>query len=181
MCEGMLRTVLVGSILAANGLLAGCAGLQAPQNADEFRSRVSAQYIETQDIHRPFVYVAAAITRKAGECFNASFDKEYIDYNGPYALKRRSTLKYTGTVITSKSKATIAVQFASRPRRQPNWQNEPANGLYLLVADAYPHGNGTRLELYGTVPEYEPLHSSIKEWANGTKLKGCPELSSMMN
>lgn len=176
--KAFLTMTFVASIVA---LLGGCAALIHAQNPEEFRQRARPSYTEQHTVNRPYKTVSDTIARKARECLNASYRKEYTEYNGPYATRKQSTVTFKPTVQVTSTRTTIAVQQAYLPRPPDflDFQKTPPDGLYIIVADAYPHGNQTRLVLYGTTKAWmPPIPRAIMNWAAGTNM-GCPDLSSV--
>ena len=164
--------VIAGLLL---GMLSGCAAMVAPQNPDEFRARIPESYKERHHIKRPYRVVADVLAKKARECLNISFRMEWVEYNGPYRHKRQTTVKYKSTMHEAGGKTVLAVQYKAIPKLFPV-QNEPPDGIYAVVVDAYPSGNGTQLDIYGLESNKRLVPQAIKHWANGTNM-GCPDLS----
>lgn len=163
--------VIAGLLL---GMLSGCAALVLPQNPDEFRARMPESYQERHHIKRPYRVAADVLAKKARECLNVSFRHEYTEYNGPYRIKRQTTVKYKSTMREAGGKTVLAVQYTNIPKQILPFQKEPPDGMYVVVADLYPRGNETQLVISGI--DSGGIQKAIKNWAAGTNM-GCPDLT----
>jgi hypothetical protein len=155
-------------------LVSGCAVLSGhPQNAEEFRKAVPGSMtakVETFEVNRPFTDVAKTFKEKAPRCLNVRV-KTVSQTGASYQVTR-----YKPTVLANGKKAELDVQF-HHEQGVLNVTKEPEGGYYLLVADAYPVGEGrTRVDLYRPSLGYKALIKAVKGWATGNNL-GCPDLT----
>jgi hypothetical protein len=158
----------------AAAFVAGCAG-KMPMNAEEFRKAAPGAFLmktESYEVNRPLRQVAAAFQKRAPECLTQTV-----------RMTSQTTTSYQ--VIVTSYKPTVA---AGSDRVELHLQrrhdrgvvkvyDEPADGHYILVVDAYPVGsNRTRIELIGPSKGHDVIYRAINGWATGENL-GCPDLT----
>jgi hypothetical protein len=155
--------------------ITGCAEMIYPQNAAEYRARVSAPYIEKLEIKRPFRTVSDVLRKKSAECLDVSLTRRWMEPQGMYSIPRQQTVRYRPAVRLSAAKAELQVQVDDGTRG--GMQKVPEGGMYILVVDAYPAGSDrTRIEIYGGGEHfYKAVAEGVKSWATGANLD-CPKL-----
>lgn len=160
--------VLVISVVA---LLSGCGTV--PMTAAEFREGASKSSLADKDnfeVRRPFAAVARTFQKKAAECLNYSATittRPTIGYGSS-----STTEKAKATVVVSAKKAELSFQVKHGSGQHPMY-NQPPDGMYFLVADAYPVGkNRTKVEIVRA--RVEVVAQAIKLWAAGND-RGCPD------
>jgi hypothetical protein len=153
-------------------LLAGCAAW--PQNAEEFRQAVPGAFlagVEELTVDRPLRDVGATWQRRAPECLNVrvrTVSQSTTSYQNIITA-------YKPSVIVNKDHAELHVQ-RDFERGVVKVGNMPDGGYYLVVADAFPDGNRTRLKIYGPTKGHDVLMRAIKAWASGEST-GCPDMT----
>jgi hypothetical protein len=154
--------------------LSGCV-TSHPQTAQEFREAVPGAFlaeVESFEVERPFAEVAEAFQSKAPGCLTGRV-KTTSQTNMSYQV---IVTAYTPTVQVSAERAEIHLQ-QHHEQGVLNITEEPENGYYLLVVDAYPIDNSrTRVEMYRPSMGYKPIIKAIKGWATGDNM-GCPDLT----
>ena len=164
------------SIAAAVVGLAGCAAKQ-PMTADEFRQAVPGSFMarkETLEVNRPFRSVAETFRKRAPECLAVSVRTTSTQ---PGVSHQVIVADYKPTVVVTGARAELHVQERHKQGVVRAVQ-EPDDGHYLVVADAYPvDKNKTRVELFG--PTGGPgalIIGSVKRWASGEST-ACPDFT----
>jgi len=164
----LVLMVLIGGI-------AGCAAMIYPQNAAEYRARVSAPYIEKLEVKRSFHTVSDVLKKKSAECLNVSMTRRWMEPQGQYSVPRQQTVRYRPAMQVTAKRAELQVQVDDGTRG--GMQKVPEGGMYILVVDAYPAGNDrTRIEIYGGGEHfYKAVAEGVKNWATGSNM-ACPKL-----
>ncbi len=163
----MNRSVFIMVSLAV--LVSACA---VPQTPSEYRTAAKAgnalSTYESIDVNRPVADVAATFRAKAAECLSyriGSTKKPVIGFG--------SSTHYYGVAKPTVKKSSSKVELYF----QVSYENEvgkvPKDGMYHLVADAYPHGKKTRVDIYRR-NNAAVLGEAVKGWASGENL-GCPD------
>lgn len=169
--------IAAGALLLS--LLGGCAALNFPQDATEFRSRMPSYAIETIEVKRPFQAVADTLKKKVPECLDTSVVSEEWGANGPYRFMQTITRVFKPTLNIAGDKLELYVQLNVLPRSKINPQNIPPDGWHLALYDAFPVGkDATRLTIYGAHSQREILNRAVKNWVAGTNM-ACPDLTSI--
>jgi|SRR5262245_2761282 len=154
--------------------LAGCV-THHPQTAEEFRKAVPGAFtakVESFQVNRPFDEVARTFQKKAPECLNVRVKSTSQTYMSYQVIVSR----FTPTVLVSEKKVELHVQ-QHHEAGVLNVTKEPEGGYYLLVADAYPSGNGmTQIDMYRPSMGHGVLIQAIKGWATGENVS-CPDMS----
>jgi hypothetical protein len=84
--------------------------------------------------------------------------------------------RFKPTVLVSEKKVELHVQ-QHHEAGVLNVTKEPEGGYYLLVADAYPFGDGrTQIDMYRPSMGHGVLIQAIKGWATGENV-GCPDMT----
>ena len=150
-------------------LVSACA---VPLTPKEYRTAAKAgnalSTFESVDVNRPVAEVAATFKAKAAECLSYKMGET----KKPLIGVGSSTHYYgvaTPTVKRSKDKVELYFQVSY----EHEVGNVPDKGMYHLVADAYPHGKKTRVDIYRR-NNAEVLGEAVKGWASGQNL-GCPD------
>ncbi len=151
--------------------LTGCAQMPYPQNAAEYRSQVSAPYIEKLEVERPFSTVSDVLKRKSIECLNATVVRQWKENYVPRKIK----VRYRSAMRQNATGTELQVQVDDGFR--PVGQKVPPGGMYIVVADLHRVGTDrTRVEIYGGGDwYYKSVGEAIKKWAAGSSL-ACPNL-----
>ncbi|MDX1406369.1 MAG: hypothetical protein R3192_17690 [Woeseiaceae bacterium] len=166
-------STLLGSIAVL--ACAGCV-TSHPMTAEEFREAVrpgafSAE-METFEVNRSFDDVAATFREKAPSCLSGRI-KTTSQTNMSYQV---IVTRYTPTVQVTPQRAEIHLQ-QHHEQGVMKISEEPENGYYMLVTDAYPiDGSRTRIEMFRPAFGYKHIIQAIKGWASGDNL-GCPDLT----
>ncbi len=154
--------------------LAGCV-TSHPQTAQEFREAVPGAFmakVESFEVERPFAEVAEAFQSRAPGCLTGRV-KTTSQTNMSYQV---IVTAYTPTVHVSAERAEIHLQ-QHHEQGVLKVTEEPADGYYLLVTDAYPIDSArTRIDMYRPSMGYKPIIEAIKGWATGDNM-GCPDLT----
>jgi len=171
--EGIMIIRLALAVLI--GGIAGCAQLMYPQNAAEYRARVTAPYIEKLEVKRPFRTVSDVLKKKSAECLDVSVDRRWREPQGQYSIPRQQTVRYRPAMQATAAKAELQVQVDDGTRG--GMQNVPEGGMYILVVDVYPAGSDrTRVEIYGGGEYfYKAVAQGVKNWVTGSST-ACPAL-----
>lgn len=158
-------------VVTLTALLTGCGTW--PMTAAEFRTQASESSTADKDtfvVRRPFAAVARTFEKKAAECLNYT-----VNITSRQAIgggSRTVTEQAKATVIITAKKAELSFQVKPAGY-SPDFHNGPPDGLYFLVADAYPvDRNRTKVDIVrGGV---DVVAHAIRAWANG-KDRGCPD------
>lgn len=160
--------------LAVATALAGCAG-KMPMNAEEFRKVAPGAFLmksESYEVNRPFRQVAATFQKRAPECLTQTVRTTSQTATSYQVI----VTSYKPTVVVGSDRAELHLQ-RRHERGVMKVYDEPADGHYMLVADAYPVGsNRTRIELIGVSKGHDVIYRAINGWATGENL-GCPDLT----
>src|SRR5687768_6781425 len=170
-----MRKHLYGVTAIVGALLAGCASKQ-PMTAEEFRQAVAPGAFmakkETLEVSRPFRAVADTFRKRGPECLAVSVRTTSTQ---PGVSHQVVVADYKPTVVVTGERAELHVQERHKQGVARAMQ-EPDDGHYLVVADAYPvDKNKTRIELFG--PTGGPgalIIPSVKSWASGEST-ACPD------
>ena len=162
-------------VVCAAALVAGCAALTHPQNAEEFKSRAS-DYLDKFEVNRPYRSVSDTLKKKSAECLDVSVTRSYVEYNGPYRANKTKTVKYRPAVSATASRTELQLQ--EDDGTVGGMQSVPQGGMYIVVADVSPAGSAsTRVEIWGAnFGFWGAIPGAIKGWVNGQNLTGCPQL-----
>jgi len=160
--------------------LYGCAALDSPMSANEFRDGVkgsSLGVVQTFDAKRPYAQVVETLRKKANECLAVSVVSEGSVYQGNMMVRERSLQIYKPTVNVTKDATELSLQVGNGKMNPV--QKHPKDGYYMLVADATPSGrNSTKVTIYrGKWGKGKDIDEAIRGWANGDRL-ACPDLNS---
>ena len=146
-----------------------------PQNAAEYRARVSAPYIEKFEVKRPFRTVSDLLKKKSVECLDKSVIRRWTEPQGIYSIPRQQTVRYRPAMLVTAKKAELQVQVDDGTRG--GLQKVPEGGMFILVVDVYPANNDqTRVEIYGGGEHfYKAVAEGAKNWTTGSSIT-CPTL-----
>lgn len=163
-----MKRVQIQIILAA-ALLSGCGSV--PMTHQEYREAIKQTSMatkETFDVKRPFADVARSFQKKAPECLSYRLKLETRLSNGT-----RQTAYEQGKPTVVASKERIEVYFQAKVTPSGNIAQEPPDGYYLLLAEAYPLSKtSTKVDIYRA--RVEVVAQAIKAWAAGQE-QGCPD------
>lgn len=174
-----MKNSRIAASTIALSLLGGCAALNFPQDAPEFRSRMPSHAVETIEIKRPFQAVVATLKKKVPECLNTSVVSEDLIINGPYRSYETRTRVFKPTLNITDDKLELYVQLNTLPRVKFNPQNIPPDGYHLALYDASAAGkDATRLTIYGAYSQRDIINRAVKNWVAGTNM-ACPDLTSI--
>lgn len=170
-----MRKHVYGVTTVVCALLAGCAAKQ-PMTAEEFRQAVAPGAFmakkETLEVNRPFRTVADTFRKRGPDCLAVSVRTTSTQ---PGVSHQVVVADYKPTVVVTGERAELHVQERHKQGVVRAVQ-EPDDGHYLVVADAYPvDKNKTRIELFG--PTGGPgalIIRSVKSWASGEST-ACPD------
>ena len=159
-------------------LLAGCAALQPPQTAEEFRREAAAALLPktgTIEIDRPLQEVAAAFGRMAPECLDRTETATTKTITNYQEIIRTYVATYKPKVLTTPQRVELHVQWHTKG--EIHVSPPPEGGAYRLLADAYPAGGGrTRLQWFDVTAGQDFLLDAVKGWATGQNME-CPDLT----
>ena len=163
--------------IAVATALAGCAAKQ-PMSADEFRQAIAKGAMMTKkesfEVNRPFRTVADTFRKRGPECLSVTVRTTSTQ---PGVSHQVVDAAYKPTVVVNNDRAELHVQ-ERHTRGVVRAMEEPSDGHYLVVADAYPlDKNRTRVETFG--PTGGPgalIIRSVREWASGTST-ACPDFT----
>ncbi len=152
-------------------------GCSIPMTPDEFREagkagRALATY-ETYEVNRPVAEIAATFRAKAAECLDyriGSTKKPVIGIG--------SSTHYYGVTTPTVKKSKGRVELYFQVKYEHTLGSVPKDGYYDLVADAYPQGKKTRLDIYRRT-KAGVLGQAVKGWATGESM-GCPDPSTYL-
>jgi hypothetical protein len=160
--------------LMAAAAVAGCAGKQ-PMNAEEFRKVAPGAFLmksESYEVNRPLRQVAAAFQKRAPECLNQTVQTTSQTRTSYQVI----VTSYKATVVVSSDRAELHLQ-RRHDQGVVKVYDEPADGHYILVVDAYSAGsNRTRIQLTGVSKGHDVIYRAINGWATGEN-PGCPDLT----
>jgi hypothetical protein len=158
----------------AAGALAGCVS-QMPQTAEEFRKAAPGAFLmktESYEVNRPLKQVAATFQKRAPECLSQRVRMTEQSARSSSVV----VTTYKPTVVVGNDRAELHLQ-RRHDQGVVKVHDEPADGHYILVADAYPVGsNRTRIQLFGPSKGHDVIYRAINGWATGENL-GCPDLT----
>jgi hypothetical protein len=162
--------------LAAATALAGCAG-KMPMNAEEFRKAAPGAFLmktESYEVDRSLKQVGAAFRKRAPECLSQTI--RMTERSATSSLVVDTT--YKPTVVVGNDRVELHLQ-RRHDRGVVKVYDEPADGHYIIVADAYPLGsNRTRIQLIGPSKGHDVIYRAINGWATGENM-GCPDLTKL--
>lgn len=168
-------SLLIAVLLSAS--LSGCVG-SMPQTAEEFRKAVPGAFmgkVETFEVNRPFNAVAETFRKKGPECLNKTVTTTSTTPGQYGPVVSRYTVAYKPTVLVNKKRAELHVQHHTD--NTVKVYKEPADGYYLIVADAYPiNKEKTRVDIYRPSMGHDVMLKAIRGWATGDNV-GCPDLT----
>ncbi len=168
----MNKTIAVAALLAS-AYLSGCA-ISHPQTAEEFRQAVPGAafaMVETFEVERAYRDVSKTFQQMAPKCLNVSITTTSRTYMSYQVI----VTDYKPTVRVTPERTELHVQ-QHHAKGVLKVSKEPDGGYYLLVADAYPAGNKTKVTLYGPSMGHDPLIKGVKGWASGKNV-GCPDMT----
>ena len=89
---------------------------------------------------------------------------------------------YKPTLVNGRERTELHIQWRREPGDAFSFSGKPpADGMYVVVADAMPAGKGkTTMTVYAPTMVFTVIPKAIKHWANGTNL-GCPDLTKGQN
>ena len=171
-----MKTNSALGVVCAAALVAGCAALTVPQNAEEFKSTAGEKYADKFEVKRSYRSVSDTLKKKSAECLDVSVTRSYVEYNGPYRANKTKTVKYRPAVSATASKTEMQLQ--EDDGTVGGMQSVPQGGMYIVVVDVSPAGSAsTRVEIYGAnFGFWGAIPAAIKGWVNGENLSGCPQL-----
>jgi hypothetical protein len=168
-----MKNRALAAFLAA-AAVAGCAG-KMPMNAADFRKAAPGAFLmktESYEVNRPFKQVAVAFQKRAPECLSQRVRMTEQSARSSSVV----VTTYKPTVVVGSDRAELHLQ-RRHDQGVVKVYDEPADGHYILVADAYPlGGNRTRIELIGPSKGHDVVYRAINGWATGENL-GCPDLT----
>jgi hypothetical protein len=146
-------------------------------NAQEFRQAVPGAFMakkESFEVNRPFRAVADTFRKRAPECLSVSVKTTSSQPGTSYQVV---VADYKPTVVVTNERAELHLQ-EKHTRGVMRATAEPADGHYLVVADAFPvDRNRTRVDVYG--PTGGPgalVIRTVKSWATGEST-ACPDFT----
>jgi hypothetical protein len=164
----------VWAALAAATALAGCAG-KMPMNAEEFRKVAPGAFLmktESYEVNRSLRQVGAAFQKRAPECLTQTVRMTSQTTTSYQVI----VTSYKPTVVVGSDRVELHLQ-RRHDRGVVKVYDEPADGHYILVVDAYPvGGNRTRIDLIGVSRGHDVIYRAINGWATGENM-GCPDLT----
>lgn len=170
--ENMKRSMLTVIFVAVS--LSACV---VPMTPGEYRRAAKAgsafSAFESFEVNRSLNEVAATFKDRATQCLSYKLGTT----KRPIIGIGSSTHYYAvakPTVRKSKNKVEMYFQV----KYENTLGKEPKDGSYHLVADAYPVGKKTRVDIYRRT-KLDVLAEAIKGWASGRNL-GCPDPSQYM-
>mgnify|MGYP001202573068 CR=1 FL=1 len=150
-------------------LLSACSIPMTPNAYREAAKNGNAlSMFESFEVDRPLAEVAATFEARAAECL----DYRLGTTQRPVIGFGSSTHYYAETKQTVK-KSPNKVELYFQVKYENTITEEPEGGTYHLVADAYPVGKKTRVDIYRRT-KTDLLGEAIKGWATGNNL-GCPD------
>ena len=145
-----------------------------PMTPDEYRQAAKAgnalSTFESIDVNRPLSEVAETFKAKAAECLNYK-----LGSTSRPVIGIGSSTHYYGVTRQTVRKSKNKVELYFQVKYENTVNKEPDGGTYHLVADAYPVGKKTRVDIYRRT-KVGVLGEAIKGWATGNNL-GCPDPS----
>ncbi|HKA40056.1 MAG TPA: hypothetical protein VKD25_09815 [Burkholderiales bacterium] len=170
----MKNRVLTGLLAAA--CVAGCvAGGKQPMSAEEFRKVAPGAFLmksESYEVNRSLKQVAAAFQKRAPECLSQTI--RMTERSATHSLVVVTT--YKPTVVVGADRAELHLQ-RRHDKGVVKVYDEPPDGHYILVVDAYPAGSGrTRIQLIGVSKGHDVVYRAINGWATGDNM-GCPDMT----
>lgn len=167
-----MRHVLI-VVLAA----CGCAGLNQPMSAPEYRDafRRNAWPTQTFQVSRPHAQVSAILRRRASECLALTVEKTSTERGGNIAARSRTV--YKPTVTVTKERTELTVQRGTRGDDYNPMQKLPRDGYYIFLAEASPAGRtSTSVTMYPAGGGGMEIGAALRGWAKGDDM-GCPDLT----
>jgi hypothetical protein len=170
------KIVLLGIAVA---VMTGCSSMPTPQNPDEYRKGVAegafGTKVDTYIVNRPYSAVAKVLQEKTKECLPARLTEERC-------VKRNCRdyqVTYKPTLLKDSKKTELHVQWKREPDNDTYLGGKPpADGMYVIVADAVPDGpKATKMTVYAPTMYFVHMPAAVKHWVNGTNL-GCPDFTS---
>ncbi len=165
------------SLLLAVFLLLLVSACAIPMTPKEFRNAAKAgqalSTFESVEVNRPVAEVAATFKAKAAECLSykiGSTKKPVIGIG--------SSTHYYGVTKPTVRRSKDKVELYFQVKYENTVGDVPKDGYYDLVADAYPHGKKTRVDIYRRT-KAGVLGEAVKGWASGENL-GCPDPSTYL-
>ncbi|MEZ4224580.1 MAG: hypothetical protein R3B13_26755 [Polyangiaceae bacterium] len=170
-----VKAVLHGTFPAwpLSVFLLGCGPL--PQSAVEFRAAVKdGAFMTTEtsfEVERPWQEVGQTFQEQAEKCLKVNVATASMT-NQSY---QHIVSRYHPTVVIGSSRAELHIQ-RKHTSGAIGVRKEPADGHYLVVADASPLDKGrTRIDIFGPAMGSNSLVDAIKSWTAGENLD-CPML-----
>ena len=165
--------VLLRLVIPTTILMGGCGPV--PQNAAELRTAIDkgSGKKDVSEVDRPLATVSNSFEEMGPKCFNKRVESTSTR-SGPYGGSSHTMVwdyRVKVTRLASKTEMSLQQEFVGGVI-SPN--TAPEGGFYVLVADAEPAGNKTRITIYGSSAQ-DTLFDAIKAWAEGGT--DCPDLS----
>ncbi len=155
-------------------LVSACAVPMTPSEVRKAgKSGQSLMTYESIEVNRPVAAVAQTFKEKAAECLSykiGSTKKPVIGFG--------SSTHYYGVTKPTVKRSGDRVELYFQVKYENTVGDVPKDGYYDLVADAYPHGKKTRVDIYRRT-KAGVLGEAIKGWASGENL-GCPDPSTYL-
>jgi hypothetical protein len=160
-----------GFAVVLTALLSACGSLpQTPaEHREQAKSGRTSFRSDSFEVKRPLADVVRTFQKKAPECLSFSM-----------STTTRPNIGFGSTTnVWGETKQTV-LTFANRTelyfqaKIKGQVGKEPEDGVYYMVADAYPVGkNRTRVDMYW-ITRVDLLAQAIRGWASGEDL-GCPD------
>lgn len=164
-------------IAILSALLCGCGALAQPMSSGEFRTAVqgsSFAITETFDSNLPYGQVVETLRKKANECLAVVATSSGPVFQGNTMVTEHSRAAYKPTISATGERLELAVQVDFGQHTMI--QKVPPGGMYILVADAVPAGQGTKLTIYrGKIGKATEIGGAIRQWSTGQGT-ACPDL-----
>ena len=166
-------------LAVAAAVISGCSSTPTPQNPDEYRAVISkgtfGTKVDTYTVKSPYSKVAKVLQDKTKECLPAKVAEKSCTAGVCKAFKSI----YKPTLLKSSNKTELHVQYEREPDDGIYLGGKPpADGMYVIVADAVPDGpKATKMTVYAPTMYFVHMPAAVKHWVNGTNL-GCPDFTS---
>lgn len=157
-------------------LLSAC--ISAPMSPTAYRESAMKgegfSTVESFEVNRSIAKVTRTFKKKAPECLSYSIGENRRPLIGIGSTTHvYGWTKPTVKVSSKKTELYFQVKYENMAAKVPK------DGMYYLVADAYPLGkNKTHLDIYRRT-SVSTLGQAIRGWASGKNL-GCPDPNSFL-
>ncbi len=170
----LLRFILMFALVA---IVSGC--VKPPLTAEGFRQLAASggrwATVEKFEVDRPYREVAKTFERLSEACLRVQVVTTSSGGYGSHPTTFRQT--YKPTVKVDQRRAEFYIQMGIEGTNLIKVYEEPDDGNYAMVVDAYPVGrNRTRIELHRVTMGADVLIKSVRNWATG-KSTACPDLT----